>query len=67
MQLVFNTAERDALRADARELALADPGVAYVLERLASEGIDLEACRDWEDLRLELGLPERVGDTPNVA
>ncbi|MFE9406829.1 hypothetical protein ACFYNY_34540 [Streptomyces sp. NPDC006530] len=67
MRLVFEPEERDALRADARDLALHDPGVAYVLERLASEGIDLEACTDWEDLRLQAGLPERTGDTPNVA
>ncbi|MGW5529443.1 hypothetical protein [Streptomyces xanthochromogenes] len=67
MRLVFEPAESDALRADARDLALTDPGVAYVLERLASEGIDLDACTDWEDLRLGMGMPERAADTPNVA
>lgn len=67
MRLVFEPEEREALRADARDLALHDPGVAYVLEHLASEGIDLGACTDWEDQRLELGLPERPSNTPNVA
>lgn len=57
--LVFDPDEQNALRADARDMALTDPGVAYVLERLASEGVDLEQCADWEDLRLQAGLPAR--------
>ncbi|MEU9014294.1 hypothetical protein AB0D12_31895 [Streptomyces sp. NPDC048479] len=65
MRMVFDPPEQDALRADARNTALTDPTVAYVLERLASEGIDLETCTDWEDLRLEIGLPPR--QTPDVA
>ncbi|PJN07834.1 hypothetical protein CG723_30985 [Streptomyces sp. CB01635] len=57
--LVFDPDEQSALRADAREHAITDPGVAYVLERLAAEGVDLEQCADWEDLRLQAGLPAR--------
>ncbi|MFF1717394.1 hypothetical protein [Streptomyces sp. NPDC058268] len=57
--LVFDPDEQAALRADARDHALTDPGVAYVLERLASEGVDLEQCADWEDLRTAAGLPAR--------
>ncbi|MBM7167681.1 hypothetical protein JQK87_04520 [Streptomyces sp. G44] len=64
--LVFDPDEQHALRADARDLALTDPGVAYVLERLAAEGIDLSECTDWEDLRLERGLPAR-DDTHHAA
>lgn len=67
IRLVFEPEERDSLRADARNLALTYSEVAYVLERLASEGVDLEACTDWEDLRLVVGLPPRAGDTPSVA
>ncbi|WP_351233894.1 hypothetical protein [Streptomyces sp. NPDC002133] len=67
MRIVFDPAEREALQADARQRAHDDPRVAYVLERLAAEGIDLEACKDWEDLRLEAGLPPRDEPTPHVA
>ncbi|MFI0242993.1 hypothetical protein [Streptomyces sp. NPDC016845] len=57
--LVFDPDEQAALRADAREHVLSDPGVAYVLQRLAAEGVDLDACADWEDLRVSAGLPAR--------
>lgn len=67
MRIVFDPAEQEALRADARDQAHDDPHVAYVLERLASEGIDLDVCKDWEDLRIEAGLPPRSTDTPHVA
>ncbi|MFM9373217.1 hypothetical protein [Streptomyces sp. Da 82-17] len=58
--LVFDPDEQHDLRADARDLALTDPGVAYVLERIAAEGVDLEQCTDWEDLRLSIGRPART-------
>lgn len=59
--LVFDTEEQEALRAQARDLALTDPSVAYVLERLATEGVDLDKdCTDWEDVRLAAGLPART-------
>ncbi|MFF0629891.1 hypothetical protein [Streptomyces sp. NPDC004296] len=57
--LQFDTAEQADLRATAREEFPHNPALAYVLESLASEGIDLDGCRDWEDLRVEAGLPER--------
>ncbi|MFI0242256.1 hypothetical protein [Streptomyces sp. NPDC016845] len=59
-RLVFNHAERTALRADARHLALTDPGVAYVLGDLAAEGVDLDVCTDWEEVRVGLGRPPRA-------
>ncbi|MFJ8828338.1 hypothetical protein ACIREE_42365 [Streptomyces sp. NPDC102467] len=58
-RLVFDPDEQAALRADARDHAITDPGVAYVLELLASEGVDLEKSADWEDLRTRAGLPAR--------
>lgn len=58
--LVFDPDEQAALRADARDLALSAPGVAYVLERLAAEGVDLETCADREDLRTRGLLPPRT-------
>ncbi|WP_147420140.1 hypothetical protein [Streptomyces sp. WM6372] len=57
MRIVFDEAEQDALRADARDLAGVDPQIAYVLERLAGEGIDLDRITPWEDLRENLGQP----------
>ncbi|MFB7714115.1 hypothetical protein [Streptomyces sp. NPDC056105] len=62
-RLVFDPDEQNALRADARDLALTDPGVAYVLERLAAEGADLAECTDWEDARLDAGLPPRAANS----
>ncbi|MDQ8706171.1 hypothetical protein RCO28_27425 [Streptomyces sp. LHD-70] len=59
MRIVFDTDEQQALRADARDHALTDPGVAYVLERLASEGVNLDACTDWDDLKADLGRGPR--------
>ncbi len=58
--LVFDPDEQDALRADAYDLALTDPGVAYVLERLANQGVDLTTCIEREDLRARGGLPPRT-------
>ncbi|MEU5062272.1 hypothetical protein ACFC18_43545 [Streptomyces sp. NPDC056121] len=60
MRIVFDPQEQDALRADARDQALTDPGVSYVLERLAAEGVPLEQCAGWEDARLAAGPPPRT-------
>ncbi|MFC9293807.1 hypothetical protein ACFTWH_35975 [Streptomyces sp. NPDC057011] len=69
MRIVFDEAEQDALRADARDLAGDDPQIAYVLERLAGEGIDLDRITPWEDLRENLGQPplDDSGSSANVA
>ncbi|MCX4631985.1 MULTISPECIES: hypothetical protein [unclassified Streptomyces] len=69
MRIVFDQAEQDALRADARELVADDPQIAYVLERLAGEGIDMERVVPWEDLRENLGQPplDDNSSIPNVA
>ena len=61
--LQFDTAEQADLRATARDELPANPALAYVLDALASEGIDLDGYRDWEDLRIEAGLPERCSAT----
>lgn len=73
MRIVFDPDEQEALRADARDRAQDDPRLAYVLERLASEGVDLEECAPWDELREQYGLPELdeqgrpVDGTPHVA
>ncbi|MFD5935705.1 hypothetical protein [Streptomyces sp. NPDC060333] len=69
MHLVFDPAEQEALRADAREMADSDPQIAYVLERLAGEGVDLDAVTSWEDLRENLGQPplDDAAPTSHVA
>ncbi|MFE5300192.1 hypothetical protein [Streptomyces sp. NPDC056632] len=67
--LTFNQAEQRELRASARAEFPGNPALAYVLENLAAEGIDLDRCRDWEDIRAEHGLPDsdRSGQDPHVA
>ncbi|MFJ4879920.1 hypothetical protein ACIP93_32600 [Streptomyces sp. NPDC088745] len=64
MRIVFDPAEQEALRADARELADGDPQIAYVLERLAGEGVDLDAVTSWEELREKLGQPSLDDSAP---
>ncbi|MEV7442992.1 hypothetical protein AB0O22_17880 [Streptomyces sp. NPDC091204] len=64
MRIVFDPAEQDALRADAREMADGDPQIAYVLERLAGEGVDLDAVTSWEELRDKLGQPPLDDSAP---
>ncbi|MEU9304729.1 hypothetical protein [Streptomyces sp. NPDC048269] len=66
MRIVFDESEQDALRADARDLVADDPQIAYVLERLAGEGIDLDRITPWEDLRENLGQPP-LDDSPSTA
>jgi hypothetical protein len=65
--LVFDPDEQQQLRDAARSEFPGNPALAYVLESLAAEGIDLDTCRDWEDLRLEAGLPPRAEGEPHVA
>lgn len=60
--LQFDSAEQADLRASAHAEFPANPALAYVLETLASEGINLDDCQDWEDLRLEVGLPPRESE-----
>ncbi|THA74875.1 hypothetical protein [Streptomyces sp. A0592] len=64
MRIVFDPAEQEALRADAREMADGDPRIAYVLERLAGEGVDLDAVTSWEELRDKLGQPPLDDSAP---
>ncbi|MFE4206115.1 hypothetical protein ACFRSX_32645 [Streptomyces goshikiensis] len=66
MRIVFDPAEQEALRADAREMADGDPQIAYVLERLAGEGVDLDAVTSWEDLRENLGQRPLDDDAPTA-
>lgn len=56
MRMVFDPAEAEGLRATARDAALEDPTLAYVLLDLADRGVDLNACRTWDDIRTERGL-----------
>ncbi|WP_405014960.1 hypothetical protein [Kitasatospora sp. NBC_01539] len=58
--MVFDPTEAEALRSTARDAALEDPTLAYVLLDLADRGVDLDACRTWDDIRAERGLPEAV-------
>ncbi|MFE2009835.1 hypothetical protein [Streptomyces sp. NPDC059491] len=57
--LTFNEAEQRELRDAARAEFPRNPALAHVLEHLASQGIDLDRCRDWDAIRAERGLPER--------
>ena len=61
--LTFSETEQRELREAARGEFPGNPALAYVLESLAAEGIDLDRCRDWDDIRAEQGLPERDEDT----
>ncbi|MGW4898393.1 hypothetical protein ACWEQL_40060 [Kitasatospora sp. NPDC004240] len=56
MRMVFDPAEAEGLRAAARDAALEDPTLAYVLLDLADRGVDLDTCRTWDDLRAERGV-----------
>jgi hypothetical protein len=65
--LVFDPSEQQQLRDAARCEFPAKPALAYVLANLADEGIDLDQCMDWEQLRLDKGLPPRNEEAPEVA
>ncbi|MFC8508874.1 hypothetical protein ACFU3J_08900 [Streptomyces sp. NPDC057411] len=56
--LIFSEAEQRELREAARAEFPGNPALAYVLENLAAEGMDLDRCRSWEDIRAEKGLPD---------
>jgi hypothetical protein len=66
-RIVFDSAEAAGLRDAAHAEFPGNPALAFVLERLAAEGIDLDACRTWEDLRAERGLPPLDGEQDDVA
>ncbi|MFD8205829.1 hypothetical protein ACFV2S_05380 [Streptomyces sp. NPDC059695] len=58
--LIFDEDEVQQLRDSARDHAAAGEGmIAYVLERLAAEGIDLSKATPYEDIQARHGL----GDT----
>ncbi|MFE7598392.1 hypothetical protein [Streptomyces sp. NPDC057494] len=58
--LTFDEGEAQQLRDAAREHAVAGEGmIAYVLEQLAAEGIDLSKVTPYEDIQARYGL----GDT----
>jgi hypothetical protein len=59
--LVFSEEEQRELRTAARAEFPGNPALAYVLNLLA-EGIDLDQCRDWDDIRAERGLPDHEAD-----
>ncbi|MFJ7990355.1 hypothetical protein [Streptomyces sp. NPDC096351] len=65
--LTFDEAEQRELREAARAEFPGNPALAYVLENLAAEGIDLDRCRDWDDIRAGKGLPEHDGGAQGVA
>jgi len=56
-RIVFDPAEAAGLRAAAHAEFPGNAELAFVLEQLASEGIDLDTCRSWDDIRAERGLP----------
>lgn len=56
-RLTFEPDEADQLRAEARAVALETPALAYALQQMADEGVDLDTCRTWEQIRAERGLP----------
>ncbi|GAA2836535.1 hypothetical protein ACFQ0M_48660 [Kitasatospora aburaviensis] len=60
-RIVFDAEESAGLHAAAAAEFPAAPALAYVLERLASEGIDLDGCVPWETLRAEAGLTDDGG------
>lgn len=58
-RLTFDTDESKMLRDSAREHAADGDGLlAYVLERIGTEGIDLSACTPYEDIRARHGLSD---------
>ncbi|MET9436909.1 hypothetical protein [Streptomyces sp. NPDC006551] len=55
--LIFDEDEQQQLRASARERAAAGEGLlAYALEQLAAEGIDLARVTPYEDIQARYGL-----------
>ncbi|MGW7001379.1 hypothetical protein ACWGCW_00780 [Streptomyces sp. NPDC054933] len=65
--IVFDPEEAEGLRGAARAEFPGNPALAYALLQLADEGIDLEKCRSWEDIRAERGLPPLNDEAGEVA
>ncbi|MFI8966937.1 hypothetical protein ACIGO8_33055 [Streptomyces sp. NPDC053493] len=65
--LIFSEAEQRELREAARAEFPGNPALAYVLENLAAEGIDLDRCRSWDEIRSEKGLADQSDEAPEVA
>ncbi|MFF4821380.1 hypothetical protein ACFY2K_43135 [Kitasatospora sp. NPDC001309] len=53
---MFDPDEAEGLRATARDAALEDPTLAYVLLDLADRGVDLNARHTWDDIKTERGI-----------
>ncbi|MFD9630098.1 hypothetical protein [Streptomyces violascens] len=66
-RIVFDPAEAESLRKSARGQFPENPALAYVLLQLADEGIDLDKCRTWDDIRAERGLPPLDDEAHDVA
>ncbi|MFD7980230.1 hypothetical protein ACIRSU_11125 [Streptomyces sp. NPDC101160] len=67
--LIFDEDEQQQLRASAREHAAAGEGLlAYALEQLAAEGIDLSKVTPYEDIQARHGLGgQDAARTPGAA
>lgn len=66
-RITFDPAETDGLRESAHGEFPQNPVLAYTLLRLADEGIDLDKCRSWEEIRAARGLPPQGDETGHVA
>lgn len=66
-RITFDPDEAEQLRTSARERVATEPALAYVLLQLADEGIDLEKCTPWEELRERYGMPPLDDATHDVA
>ncbi|MER6365828.1 hypothetical protein [Kitasatospora sp. NPDC001527] len=60
-RIAFDPEEAAGLRRAAAAEFTTAPALAYVLERLAAEGIDLDGCVPWETLQAEAGLTDDGG------
>ncbi|MER7582269.1 hypothetical protein [Kitasatospora sp. NPDC097691] len=56
MRRVFDPDESEALRATARDAALEDPTLAYVLLDLADSGVDPNDRPTRDDIKAECGI-----------
>ncbi|MFH8410717.1 hypothetical protein ACH4FX_38990 [Streptomyces sp. NPDC018019] len=66
-RIVFDPDEADSMRRAARDAFPQDPALAYALLQLADEGVDLDYCRTWDDIRAERGLPPHDEAAHDVA
>jgi hypothetical protein len=65
--IVFDPEEAEGLRSAAHAEFPGNPALAYALQQLADEGIDLDKCRAWDDIRAERGLPALDDEVDEVA